>query len=127
MSTPSLPPSLLRLRHSLHQQPCWLSGYGKCHGRTTGQHLISRGRTVKSPAARAACEWLLVPVCMGHNISKLADAAWARRILAERLAEIVGKEWLRAYIDGIPWKKPHPELSYDAIMSALEYSGLSRP
>lgn len=73
---------------------------------------------MKSPAARAACEWLLVPVCMGHNISKLADAAWARKLLALRLAEIVGTDWLSAYIDGVEWRKPETRLSWADILAA---------
>ena len=123
MSPPSfdqIPQALVRHRAGLHQQRCWLAGYGKCRGRTTAQHLISKGRTVKSPEAREACKWLLVPVCWGHNVGKLADAGWARRILAQRLSCVTGAEWLEFYIDAIPWRKPHPELSYEAIMSAPE-------
>mgnify|MGYP001614994951 CR=1 FL=1 len=128
MSRPNLdeiPPGLLRLRANLHQQSCWLFHYGGCRGHITAQHLISRGRTIKSPEARAACEWLLVPVCYGHNIGRMADAGWARRVLAKRLAEVVGEDWLRAYVDAIPWKVPRPELSWKGIMSAPEYSDLT--
>lgn len=120
MSFEGMPSALLRLRHSLHQQPCWLMGYGNCYGRITAQHLISRGLTVKSPAARRACERLLVPVCLHHNTSKAADAAWARRILTKRLAEVVGEDWLRTFIDAIEWRKPEARLSYADIMNGPE-------
>lgn len=72
---------------------------------------------MKSPAAREACEWLLVPVCLQHNVTKAADAAWARRILTKRLAELVGEDWLRGFINAVEWRKPETRLTYEDIMN----------
>ena len=86
----------------------------------TAQHLISKNLTMNSPKARKACEFLQVPLCLGHNILKTGDAAWARKILALRLAELIGEDWLRRYVDSVEWNKPEATVNWASIMGAQE-------
>ena len=105
---------------TLYEKPCWLRGYGKCAGRISAQHLISKGQARGNKKVRKLIDQLLVPVCMHHNNSKIADARWARKILLQRFAEEIGEAWLREFIDALPWKQQPRWLTFDGILDGPE-------
>ena len=86
-------------------------------GPVEAHHLISKGEARGNKKVRKLIDVLLVPVCHGHNFTKVADTRWARRILAEGLTYTLATDWLKDYIDAFPWKVQPPHLSYKGIMS----------
>lgn len=84
-------------------------------------HFINLGKLRRKSAARKYVNklaWFFeVDVCAVHNVSKIADTKWARKVILEQLDEEHGVGVSRAIVDGVPWKVPPPELSHFGIMA----------
>lgn len=113
-------PSVVQIHlATLYEKPCWLLGYKvRCGGETEAHHLISKGQARGNKKVRKLIDNLKVPVCANHNISKLADTRPARRILLEHFVEEVGEDWLREYINVLPWKLQPHWLTFEGILVA---------
>ena len=107
---------------------CELRGYRiDCSGgQPQNHHLFSRQKLRKAKKAKIYCEEthpeiFIRKVCANHNVSRIADTKWARRVFVKLSAspDMFGIEYVRDIIDNVPWEPiPCPELSYKAIKSA---------
>lgn len=81
-------------------------------------HIIQRGKgkgsskeVKKALDHRHLCAYL----CHYHH-QKYGQSTWLRRELIKRRSIIYGKGYMRKLINGIPWKVPQPDLTYEGIM-----------
>ena len=100
---------------------CELEGFAgiKCGRSFHSHHLINRSKAKKGTKAYKAldAEELKCIVCDNHNAhTKSADWPSARRILLLKKIERYGADHMRELINGIPWKVPFPEMSFEAIL-----------
>ena len=94
----------------------------RCSQSLEGHHILSKSKYRGAKAVKAYVakhpEVFIADVCSVHNgATKLADTPAARRILLEAKVELLGEEYVRSVWNGLPWKVPPHELSYDAIMA----------
>lgn len=100
---------------------CPLRGYKiECGGRNHYHHIINKSKLRGNKAARHYCEVehpeiFLAEVCANHNVSRWADTREAAGMLVRMKAEQYGEEYVRHIWDGVPWKAPRPELSFDVL------------
>lgn len=96
---------------------CWLEGHGRCEWPLDRHHFIAKGQTQGNGRARKESEGLVVPVCRRHNATtKAADSKWARRLIAERLVEELGRPEVERRL-ALAWKVARPELTLGAILA----------
>lgn len=79
---------------------CYLSGYGNCCGAIQQHHWMSKAPYRKSKPVRAYVKkhekFFTVDMCMAHNVGRIADTKWARKVILEKLEVEHGEAKCRA-------------------------------
>jgi hypothetical protein len=108
---------------SYNQPRCMLEGWYDvpCGQSLHKHHIISRQKVRGNVQARIYIDSMpdifLVWICDVHNCYKWADTGAARKYLFSLKVQEYGEDAVREAVNNIPWKIPHPKLSYDGIMS----------
>ena len=110
------------MRCRLDPEHCALEGFKiPCSGRLSREHIVSRSKTINSPAAK---EYLnqdknIAKTCLlGHNVSKYSDNPQARKIMILQKVYEHGFTEMKEFYDGVPWKVPQYEFTVEAMLDA---------
>jgi len=103
---------------------CALEGYAIRCGRGVfhRHHIVSmnlaRGNDEVHAILKRYPEEVIGLICPAHNTSKWADTPDARRVLLLQNIWRFGWSRMRAFVNGLPWKVHHPELTLEAMLDA---------
>ncbi len=100
---------------------CALQGYKiACRDRLELHHIISFGKAQGNDAVKKILASnppeLTIHLCQRHH-QRFGNSRAVRRQLLEVKTEEFGADWMRHIIDSLPWKIPHPSMSYDVLMT----------
>jgi len=84
-------------------------------------HILNKSKLRGNKSAlryvNSHADVFLTPVCQAHNVGRLADSKAAQAILLGLKCEELGADYVREVWDGIPWKVPQTDLSFEAVLA----------
>lgn len=101
---------------------CELFWYGPCSSGVFpfhSHHIVNKGK-YRSKKLKVYYDksFFKATLCPNHNVGRMADTKWARKLFIENRVSLYGEPYVRRMLDEAPWKHSvPPEFTFEGIMA----------